>query len=231
MYILRGLRIEFDQNVRVLENQREVSMNDIRYALKQEEEGRERRKGERVQRDPEGIRKAKNKPKSEIHCFNCGKRGHMANECHGKLKCFTCQKFGHISAECKETRNNKPCRGGKQRGGFQSRGHWERGGRGYGRREAMMKSSEETVMTVSDRGCVSKTFRDKGSIRKMDVKSVAWLLDSGCTSHMTYDEEIFEKLEDEAREITLADKEGRKLTSSGIGEVLMKQESVENKVR
>lgn len=36
VYIIRGLRSEFDQNVRVLETQKEITINDIRYALKQE---------------------------------------------------------------------------------------------------------------------------------------------------------------------------------------------------
>lgn len=37
MYIIRGLRPEFDQTVRVLEAQKELTVNDIRYTLKQEE--------------------------------------------------------------------------------------------------------------------------------------------------------------------------------------------------
>jgi len=37
MYVLRGLRVEFENNVRILESQRGKTMKDIRYSLKQEE--------------------------------------------------------------------------------------------------------------------------------------------------------------------------------------------------
>ena len=33
MYILRGVRSEYDPNVRVLKSQRNISVNDIRLAL------------------------------------------------------------------------------------------------------------------------------------------------------------------------------------------------------
>lgn len=47
IYIIRGLRPEFDQNVRVLEAQKELSVNDMRYTLKQEEVRKSMRKEER----------------------------------------------------------------------------------------------------------------------------------------------------------------------------------------
>lgn len=51
MYIIKGLRSEFDQNVRVLETQKEITINDIRYALKQEELRRDKRKEEKTSRE------------------------------------------------------------------------------------------------------------------------------------------------------------------------------------
>ncbi|XP_076301279.1 uncharacterized protein LOC143219195 [Lasioglossum baleicum] len=231
MYVMRGLRIEFDQNVRILENQREVTLNEIRYALKQEEERNERRRGERIQRDQEGIRRAKEKTNNETCCFNCGKKGHVSRECYGKVKCFNCQGYGHKSNECNETRNSKPTRGRGQRGRFQRRGHQERYGYGRGRGEAMMSTSEENVMTASERTLVNKTVRSEKNIRDVHVKNMEWLLDSGSTSHMINDTKVFDRLEHDVREITLADKEGRKLISSGIGDVVMKQEQIENRVR
>jgi len=43
--------------------------------------------------------------------------------------------------------------------------------------------------------------------------------------------EVFDKLKNEEREITVADKQGRKLISNAIGEIVMKQNDIENKVR
>lgn len=51
MYITRGLKSEFDQNVQVLETQRELTINDIRYALKQKEIRRGKRKDERTSKE------------------------------------------------------------------------------------------------------------------------------------------------------------------------------------
>lgn len=78
MYILRGLRSEFEQNIRVFEMQKELIINDIRYALKQEEIRREWRKDEKTSRGYENVKKARDKPKSDILCYNCG----MKAICH-----------------------------------------------------------------------------------------------------------------------------------------------------
>lgn len=48
---------------------------------------------------------------------------------------------------------------------------------------------------------------------------------------MTCNAEIFDMIDHGKREITLADKEGRKLISDGIGEVVMKQQEIQNRVR
>ena len=232
MYILRGLRLEFDQNVRILENQRDTTINDVRYALKQEEARREKRKEDRTTRDQEGVRRAKEKLKGELSCYNCGKRGHMSRDCYGSKKCYNCQGVGHISTDCKETRNYKSSRGRGQRGGFQRKNHQREDGRGCGRGEAKMTTTEEAVRTASDQICANETERNiQEGVGDTNIKKLEWLLDSGSTSHMTCDVEIFDKLQKEEREITLADKEGRKLISRGIGEVPMKQEAIKNGVR
>lgn len=143
MYVMRGLRQEFDQNVRVLENQKELTMNDIRFALKQEELRKCKRKDEK--RENEHVRKAKEKTKYDICCYNCGMKGHTSNECRNKKKCFNCQGFNHIAADCKEQKRSLP------------RGRGSRGtsrGRGYGRQseksEVSLKTTDEAVLSVRD---------------------------------------------------------------------------------
>lgn len=76
MYIIRGLKSEFDQNVRVFETQRELTINDIRYALKQEEIRRDKHKDEKTSKE-EYVRKARDKSRNNYTCYNCGMSGHI----------------------------------------------------------------------------------------------------------------------------------------------------------
>ena len=39
-------------------------------------------------------------PQKKNRCFNCGKTGHMRNECEEETLCFTCKGRGHISRQC-----------------------------------------------------------------------------------------------------------------------------------
>lgn len=87
MYIIRGLKSEFDQNVKVLETQKEITINDIRYALKQEELRKNNQKEEKTSRE-ENVRRAREKSKSDIVCYNCGMKGHTSSECRNKKKMF-----------------------------------------------------------------------------------------------------------------------------------------------
>ena len=45
--------------------------------------------------------KSRKKKHKKIKCYNCGAKGHGANECkHDEPKCFNCNEFGHISDTC-----------------------------------------------------------------------------------------------------------------------------------
>ena len=70
MYILRRVRSEYDPNVRVLESQRNISVNDIRFALKQEELRRIKRKEEKTSREYEAVRKVKERARTDGNCYN-----------------------------------------------------------------------------------------------------------------------------------------------------------------
>ncbi|XP_043522072.1 uncharacterized protein LOC122534997 isoform X1 [Frieseomelitta varia] len=58
-----------------------------------------------------------------------------------------------------------------------------------------------------------------------------WLLDSGSTSHMTYDELICDNFVEEKRRISTADRKGKILTSKGIGNVIVRQAFRNNNVK
>lgn len=207
MYVIKGLRPEFDQNVRVLETQKEITIiNDIRYALKQEELRRNKRKEEKTSRD-EYVRKTREKSKSDIVCYNYGMKGHTSSECRNKQKCFNCQRFNHIAADCKEPKKFAP-RGRGYRGASKGRGT----GRGYGQTEVTLKTTDEAVLSVRNKTQVSDTYEKRDNTEEM-LKDYTWLLDSGATSHMASSEVMFENIVEEKRDISLADKDGKKLIS------------------
>ncbi|XP_011066438.1 PREDICTED: uncharacterized protein LOC105153358 isoform X1 [Acromyrmex echinatior] len=182
MYIIRGLKSEFDQNVRVFETQRELTINDIRYALKQEEIRRDKHKDEKTSKE-EYVRKARDKSRNNYTCYNCGMSGHKSSECRNRKKCFNCQGYNHIAVDCREQKRNVS-RGRGFRGISRGRGR----GRSQGYNESTLKTTDEAVLTVRDR------------------------------SHRTIQE-------------TLADKEGKKLTSDGRGEIVIKQNFNEDRIR
>ncbi|XP_076621596.1 uncharacterized protein LOC143342001 [Colletes latitarsis] len=150
MYILRGLRPEYDPNVKILESQKNISVNDIRFALNQEELIRVKRKEQRANKDYEIVRKVKEGAKTDGNCYNCGIKGHMAADCKRSKKCFNCQGFNHIAADCRERKRNAPSMRRRSGENLQSgyRGRNERQLRGRG--ETTLKTYEEAVMRVSE---------------------------------------------------------------------------------
>lgn len=232
MFILRGLRTEFESNVRILESQANVTINDIRYALKQEEMRKERG---REDRGNENVRKVREGTRNDINCFKCGKRGHYADKCRARQRCFNCNGTDHIAVECNKQRQftTTRARGNSYSGNTRGRGY-----HGQRRGERMMRTTDESVMRVSESAsanesvhkCDAKQDSDRNIVSYDNMRTI-WLLDSGSTSHMSSDVDIFDWLKSDNREIALADKGGKKIASNGIGEIVMKQTNVQNKVR
>lgn len=181
------------------------------------------RKEERM--DNEQVKRAREKARYNVCCYNCGKKGYTASECRNKQKCFNCQGFNHIAADCKVEKRNT-FRGRGYRGTSRARGF----GRGREKSETTMNTKDEAVMTVRDEVTQSIAYGD-GEATEVGSKNYLWLLDSGATSHMANKKTMFDNIENDKRDILLADKEGKKLTSNGKGEVVMSQSSIDERIR
>lgn len=97
-----------------------------------------------------------------------------------------------MSTDCKEQKNQTFSRGRGQGGRYQG----NRGSRGNGRRrgrgEATMRTNGEAVMCVRD-----QKYRS-GRETDWRVKNSTWLVDSGSTSHMRCDTNIFYRIYEES---------------------------------
>jgi len=150
MYIIRGLKSEFDQNVRVLETQREITVNNVWYALKQEEMKRNKRNEEKTSKD-ECVRE---KSRNNFACYNCRMKGE--HECHNKQKYFNCQGFNHKAADCKEPKRNS-----SQGRGFKRTSSDRERRRGYGSNEVTLKASDQAVLSVRVTTHVNTILNDR----------------------------------------------------------------------
>lgn len=100
------------------------SIRELKVCVKQYEKMKTQMR-DTMSRGPKSVRvdkereKAKRNVKSEskpeigegtsgdMRCYNCGNRGHYANDCEMKAhgpKCFVCSEFGHRAKECKKER-------------------------------------------------------------------------------------------------------------------------------
>ncbi|XP_017762569.1 PREDICTED: uncharacterized protein LOC108552497 [Eufriesea mexicana] len=137
MYVLRGLRPEYDPNVR-------------------EEIRRAKRKEEKTNKEYGTVRKVKEGNRTDSNCYNCVIKGHIAADSNRSEKCFNCEGFNYIAANCRERKKNAtPMRRGT--GGSFYGGYCAGNVRQYrGREDSSLNTREEAVMRVSE---ISK--RDK----------------------------------------------------------------------
>lgn len=170
-----------------------------------------------------------------MNCFKCGKRGYFADQCHAGRRCFNCNGENHIAAECRKQRQFTTARGrgNSYRGNARGRGH-----RGQERRERTMQTVDERVMRVSESSFVNENVykcsakqNSNENIKNCDDVSTVWLLDSDSARHMSSNADIYDKLESNSSEITLADKSSKKIASNGIGEIVVEQKNIESKIR
>ena len=130
-------------------------------------------------------------------CFNCGKKGHLAENCPEPKKCSHCGKKGHLAKDCWEKHpDKKPT--AKPKAKAQPT---KPGGRGKGRGKGGRKTKGRVTMCVKEDG--SGTSRNEGPVAENESHRVdeinlfekfqsigvgdprrRWLVDSGATCHI-----------------------------------------------
>ena len=115
-------------------------------------------------------------------CFNCGKKGHLAENCPEPKKCSHCGKKGHVAKDCWEKHPDKKPKpkpksqssNSKGKSGNDQKGRT--GGRGRGKggkklRAVAEETSFERLIVKKNMKRVKMTMKMKENLRVMRVKT------------------------------------------------------------
>ena len=113
----------------------------------------------------------------DVKCFKCGKLGHRQSECRAKVSvivCYECGAKGHKANKCPKTKNNSKT--GAPRETTQNKRFYTK--------------QNESNLTAEKQGFSFHTSQAHSTCKNIDL-----LIDSGCTSHMIKDAELFRDLD------------------------------------
>ena len=137
-------------------------------------------------------------------CTNCGMMGHPTNFCKSDKKplCFKCGRANHKADQCYAGNAGKQS---SQKAQFHHRGN------NGGNRRFNDGNNEDANIAIA-----FAAFGTRATIGEVDDSSKVWILDSGCSQHMSSNRLFFRDLRpDNSTKIKLAD--NMVLTSSGVG--------------
>lgn len=149
---------------------------------------------------------------TEKVCYKCSKKGHIARFCQSKdnshdreIKCFRCGKPGHLMKDCrmknhteKRLENTNTCKICKKTNHTESSCYFR-----TKQAENSSKNNEKKVSFLTEEKPVSA---DKN----------LFVIDSGCTSHMVNDIDLFKTIEKKHIDICVA-KKNTEIKAKGVG--------------
>lgn len=85
----------------------------VKSQLRDAAKGTSTRTGAKSEREKKSVPKRETSTDKcdDVRCYNCGGRGHYANDCEKKSsgpKCFVCSEFGHRAKDCKKNKKAEP---------------------------------------------------------------------------------------------------------------------------
>ena len=156
-----------------------------------------------------------NKP--TVQCFKCGNKGHKANQCRTDttVTCPFCNKKGHTEEQCrakKNSSNNPTYKKQLQCTNCKRSGHTVN-------RCFKLKNANRSAQMVTSNvvGTIGTSFSFiSGSFQSSNF---SFILDSGCTSHMIKDRELFETFSNSVTDVKVATADATENIIEGTGDV------------
>jgi hypothetical protein len=185
MTILSGLLPAYENFVQCLTiNIKTAKLEDVKSSLINEEKRRQEKKIDKktISSENEQIfyiktKKGKGKwNKSDKQCDNCEKFGHYAKDCKAAIQCYNCDKFGHYARDCRSAKRDKQNTNNKKN---------------YSNKANINVKEKETFAFTTNENYI-----------KRDIK---WLLDSGATNQMSWEEENFEEMKQYDSKVKVGD--------------------------
>ena len=147
-----------------------------------------------------------------MKCFKCGKIGHRQSECRAKVSvivCYECGEKSHKANECPKTKNRS-----------------KTGAPG----ETTQNKCFYTKRNESNLTAEKQSFSFHTSQVHSTCKNIDLLIDSGCTSHLIKDAELFKDL-DISKMSNVESANGTESSIEGRGSVSSWQKTIKAKIK
>lgn len=198
-YVVRGLNGKFSRIRSTLKTQRDKKLDDVLEDLREEERelNNQRKRNDAAYTARDGQRYAGKK------CYVCKKPGHPAKACW----------YRRLNDNDGEKKDRRDKRHGNQRSDAQQHGRSQQSqqDKRNDRSEKANEATEDYAFEAYEGNCTG------------DNRRVSWVLDSGCSSHMTKEKFVLDGFSHISGNVFLAGK-GSVTKSEGIGSIISKFE-------
>lgn len=189
--VVRGLDNKFSQVREILKTQREKKLDEILEIIKEKE------------RETHKKNSSGNNNDTQEGAY-AAKGSHKKNN---KKRCYVCGRMGHLSKDC-YYRKDKPVQGASDNNR-------------KNKRDYNKGSLDKNANCASEDRVDFATFQAFNASTSPRLKGNKWIIDSGCTSHMTFNRSYFIEFKPIEGKVYLAGR-NNVLESKGIGTIKVK---------